>query len=229
MGRSCSQDTPGVKRPRQVVMFRKIFFPQTIHIKDNLFNKNITLINHYPEPTLIVDGLIESGRLLRLIWYTGIKKLISKNEKIKTILILGVGGGSNVRLVSKLYPKAQITAVEIDPQMVEIANNYFGLTKIKNLDLITTDAVKYVNDLSREALAKWDLVLVDCFVGKNIPTNVQDLGFLKKLSQHSRHLLINRIWYNEHHFETVFFLRKMNTYFTCLKVHTPTNIIVKLI
>ncbi len=207
-------------------MLRKILFPQTIKIRDNFYNKNITLINHYPEPTLIVDGLIESGRLLRQIWHTGISKLVPKKETIKTILVLGVGGGSNVRLISKLYPQAKITAVEIDPQMVEIAKTYFGLSKIKNLNLITADAIKYVQDLEKQT---YDLVLVDCFVGKNIPDNVQDLGFLKKLKQHSKHLLINRIWYNEHHFETVFFLRKMSLYFTCIKVHTPTNIIVKLI
>ncbi|OGD83046.1 hypothetical protein A2572_04600 [Candidatus Collierbacteria bacterium RIFOXYD1_FULL_40_9] len=207
-------------------MFRKIFFPQTIQIKDNLYNTNITLIDHYPEPTVIVDGLIESGRLLRQIWRTGITKLVEKHQEIKTILVLGVGGGSNVRLVSKLYPHAKITAIEIDPQMVELANKYFGLDKIKNLNLITQDAIKYVNNLQSIA---YDLVLVDCFVGKNIPTNVQDLDFIKKLSQHSKNLLINRIWYNEHHPETVFFLRKMSSYFTCIKVHTPTNIIVKLI
>ncbi len=207
-------------------MFRKIFFPQTIQIKDNLYNTNITLIDHYPEPTVIVDGLIESGRLLRQIWHKGIRSHIPKKEVIKTILILGVGGGSNVRLVSKLYPQANITGVEIDPQMVEIAKTYFGLSKIKNLNLVTQDAINYVHDLKSKI---YDLVLVDCFVGKNIPSSVQDLGFLKKLSQHSKHLLINRIWYNEHHFETVFFLRKMRSYFTCIKVHTPTNIIVKLI
>lgn len=214
-------------------MFKKIFFPQTIQIKDNLYNTNITLIDHYPEPTVIVDGLIESGRLLRQIWHTGISKLIPKKEIIKTILVLGVGGGSNVRLISKLYPQAKITAIEIDPQMVEIAKTYFGLSKIKNLNLITQDAIKYVNNLDSTSPSAgrqvYDLVLVDCFVGKNIPSNVQDLGFLKKLSQHGKFLLINRIWYNEHHFETVFFLRKMSTYFTCIKVHTPTNIIVKLI
>ena len=178
-------------------MFRKIFFPQTIHIIDNPFNKNITLINHYPEPTLIVDGLIESGRLLRQIWHTGISKLVPKNESIKTILVLGVGGGSNVRLVSKLYPQAKITAVEIDPQMVDIAKTYFGLSKIKNLNLVTQDAINYIHDLEKQ---NYDLVLVDCFVGKNIPSSVQDLGFLKKLSQHSKFLLINRVWYNENNY-----------------------------
>ncbi len=187
-------------------MFRKIFFPQTIQIEDNLFNKNISLVDHYPEPTLIVDELIESGSLLRHIWHTGISKLVPKNETIKTILVLGVGGGSNVRLINKLYPQAKITAVEIDPQMVDIAKTYFGLAKIKNLNLVTQDAINFVHDLKSII---YDLVLVDCFVGKNIPSNVQDLGFLKKLSQHSKYLLINRIWYNEHHFETVFFLRKI--------------------
>lgn len=207
-------------------MFRKIFFPKTVNFQNNPYNKNIVLYDHFPEPTVIVDGLVESGSLLRHIWCTGIKNLVPKHEEIKSVLALGLGGGSNVRLVKKLYPQAKITAVEIDPQMVEVASKYFGLSKIKNLKIVTDDAIKYVNQLKTDC---FDLVLVDCFVGKNIPTNLQELGFLKKLAEHSRYLLINRIWYNEFHTETVFFLRKVSKIFTVIKTHTRTNIIVRLI
>lgn len=207
-------------------MFKKLFFLKTIRPKNNRYNKNIVIHDHFPEPTVIVDGLVESGSLLRHIWKVGIKNLVPASEKIENILALGLGGGSNVRLVRKLYPKTTITAVEIDPQMVKIANKYFGLSKIAKLNIITEDAVKYVKELKKE---NFDLILVDCFVGKNIPTALQELGFLKKLSKHCTHLLVNRIWHNEHHAETVFFLRKISGVFTLIKIHTRTNIIVKLI
>ena len=186
-------------------MFRKIFFPKIINFQNNPYNKNIVLYDHFPEPTVIVDGLVESGSLLRHIWHTGIKTLVPPKAKIENILALGLGGGSNVRLVKKLYPHAKITAVEIDPQMVEVASRYFGLSKIKNLNIVTTDAVKFVQDLKDE---HFDLVLVDCFVGKNIPTALQEICFLKKLAKHCIHLLVNRICYNLLHSETIFVRRK---------------------
>ena len=207
-------------------MFRKIFFPKTVTFKNNLFNKNIFLYDHFLEPTLVVDGLVESGSLLRHIWHTGIRELVPPNARIKNVLALGLGGGSNVRLVSKLFPQAKITAIEIDPQMVEVAESYFGLKKIKNLKIITQDALEFVDNLKS---TNYDLVLVDCFVGKNIPTVLQELSFLEKLASHSTHLLVNRIWYNEFHTETVFFLRKISKVFTLIKAQTQTNIIVKLI
>ncbi len=204
----------------------KFFLPKTHVFQDNKFNKKILLIDHFPEPTIVVDGLIESGGLLTRIWRQGIQKLVPKSAEIKNILVLGLGGGSNTKLVSRLYPKSQITAIEIDPQMVQIANTFFSLDKVKNLKIVTADAIKYVQSLNSE---NYDLVLVDCFVGKNIPSNLQELSFIEKLHKHSTHLLINRIWYNEYHPETVFFLRKMSQKFCVIKTQTPTNIIIKLI
>lgn len=190
------------------------------------FNKNIELIKNFGEPTLIIDGLIESGYLLTNIWKLGLKNLLPKKFTPKKILLLGLGGGSNAILCSKFYPEAQITAVEVDSKMVEIANNYYNLKKVKNLSIVVADAEDYIAGLKSE---NYDLVLVDCFVGKYIPQKLQTIEFIKKLFNHSRFTLINRIWGNEHHLETVFFLRSLSKHFYYQITHTKTNIVVSLL
>lgn len=210
-----------------------ILFPKSLKILNSKFNKNIEIFFGFGEPTLIVDGLVESGFLLTHIWKTGIKNLLPKTFKPKTILILGLGGGSNTKLVSRYFPEAQITAVEIDDQMVEIAQKYYGLDKVKNLKIIIADAEEYARNLKLAHPAggseKFDLILVDCFVGKSIPQALQKMSFIKDLYAHGKYVLINRIWYNEHHLETVFFLRELAQHFFFLRTGTKTNVIVSLI
>lgn len=211
----------------------EFFLPKTINFPDSDYNKNLRLIKGLGEPTLVSDDLIESGHLLTAIWTQGIKQLLPKSFLPKSILILGLGGGSNAMLVSKLFPASQITAVEIDPIMVKIANDHFGIGKIKNLKIYIGDAIKFVREQKSENLPAgrqvYDLVLVDCFVGKEIPLPLQKMSFIKKLYKLSRFTLINRIWWNEHHLGTVFFLRKLSRHFYFLKTETKTNIIVSLV
>ena len=205
-----------------------LFIPQIIQFPDTKYNKNIKLICGAGEPTLVADDLIESGYLLTHIWKKGLKNLLPKDFLPQKILILGLGGGSNTNLVSHLYPNSSITAIEIDSQMVDIAQKYFRVTKNKNLKIVTADAEKFVNDLPAGRQV-YDLILVDCFIGKYIPESLQTMAFIRKLSQISRYTLINRIWYNEHHLETVFFLKELSKHFFYLKTQTRTNIVVSLI
>jgi spermidine synthase len=61
------------------------------------------------------------------------------------ILILGVGGGSVIKtLVDEIKFKGSITGVEIDPEIINIANTYFKLDEIKNLTIVIDDAFEFV-------------------------------------------------------------------------------------
>jgi spermidine synthase len=207
--------------------FRHIFFPQTIKFPDSKFNHHISLRLYFLQPTLHVDGLIESGDILTHIWKTGLKKLVPGHFTPRSILILGLGGGSNTLLVSHLYPKAQITAVEIDPFMVEIGKKYFGLKKVKNLNIIVADALDFAANLHSKEM--YDLILVDCFEGKYIPKKLEDLDFLRTLKDHSRFTLINRIHWYDHHRPTMDFMKSLSTRFVFVTARTVSNLIISLV
>ena len=68
------------------------------------------------------------------------KWLGEKSDDIKKILVLGLGAGSIVKVINKYFPKSKITAVEIDPMMVEIGKKHFDLEKARNLEIIIGDA-----------------------------------------------------------------------------------------
>ena len=208
---------------------KHLLIPQTVKFEDTPYNRQISLHRYFRQPTLIVDGLIESGDILTHIWKTGLRNLIPKSFIPKNILILGLGGGSNTLLVNRLYPEAKITAIEIDPLMASISKKYFGLDKVKHLKIIIADALDYIYDLPCEASTKWDLILVDCFEGKYIPKKLENLDFIQSLKDHSRFVLINRIFWYDYHQPTLNFMSSLATRFFFITAHTRSNLLISLV
>lgn len=203
------------------------FIPQIVKFKDSKFNKNISIQRYLRSTTLFVDGLIESGDIMTGVWKKGITALLPKNFKPQKVLLLGLAGGSNAHLINKYFPEAKITAVEIDPFMVELGKKYFRLGKVKNLNIIIADALQYANNL--RPADQFDLVMVDCFVGKEIPKKLEAVGFFKNLKNHSRFILVNRIWWYQDKSKTTNFFHSLAPHFFFIKAHTYSNVVISLV
>lgn len=78
----------------------------------------------------------------------------------RRVLLLGLGGGSAVRIVRALAPGAQIVAVEIEPRVVRLAREWFDLDAL-GAEVVVADAREYV----ARTRARFDAVLEDVFVG----------------------------------------------------------------
>lgn len=204
----------------------RYLFPKTINYPDSKYNQKLSVYRDSLFTTLYSDSLTESGSIMTRIWGIGLKRLLPKKYKPKSVLLLGLAGGSNAHLVRKLYPAAHITAVEIDPVMVEIGKKHFNLGKIKNFDIVIEDALKFANKLKSE---HFDLILVDCFLGKVVPPKLTDLKFIATLYSHSDHVLINRIWYHEFKSDSQKFLDKLETEYNFITTYTGTNLVISLL
>ena len=91
-------------------------------------------------------------RILRKgLKYIGFERI----RNFESILILGVAGGSVIRtLTDEIKFKGKITGVEIDPNVVDIANKYFKLDTIPNLEIVIDDAFEYVLKTKLKTLFK---------------------------------------------------------------------------
>ncbi len=203
------------------------FFPHKYHFPDSKYNKNIIVYKYLNSVTLMVDGLVESGSVMTHIWKKAINSFIPKYFYPQKVLLLGLAGGCNAQLINRYFPKAHITAVEIDPIMVELANKFFRLKKVKNINIIIADALNYVNHLNIKD--KFDIVMVDCFVGKTIPQKLSSVDFFQKLKNHSRYVLINRLWWQNNKQETAKVFRHLSPYFFFIKANTYSNVIISLV
>src|SRR5215467_11204869 len=51
-----------------------------------------------------------------------------------TALLVGLGGGTQVHLLRRLVHPRRITAIERDPEILRVANDWFGLSTIAGLE-----------------------------------------------------------------------------------------------
>lgn len=80
---------------------------------------------------------------------------------VKRVLVLGLGGGAVVRQLLDLLDKPIITAVELDPIHVDIANRFFGLSQESTVKIITGDAIAWLKAYKGKP---FDLIVDDLFV-----------------------------------------------------------------
>ncbi len=137
----------------------------------------------------------EINGTLEITWYNGKKHLNSKNanysygslqrilklglekldlKNMNSILVLGLGGGSVIETLKKDFKyQNQITAVDIDPQIIAIAKSEFQIESSENLNIICDDALKFVQNTHET----FDLIIIDLFIDLNVPEQFLELSF----------------------------------------------------
>ena len=118
------------------------------------------------------------GSLQRILRY-GLRNIgYDAILKMDHILLLGVAGGSVVKtLVDEIQYKGKITGVEIDPEMIKIANEYFNLNEIKQLEVVIDDAFEFVLKTKN----KYNLIIIDIFEDIKMPNFLFERFFIERI------------------------------------------------
>ena len=98
----------------------------------------------------------------------------------KSVLIIGLGGGTIPRALHELVPQARIDVVEIDPAVVKVARRYFDLGNDSSLNVIEADGRVQVKKALREQQS-YDLIMLDAFDHEYIPEHLLTQEFLKEV------------------------------------------------
>ncbi len=88
--------------------------------------------------------------------------------------LLGLGGGGVIHATQSYLQQNPITAVELNEHVIQIANEYFMLEKIKNLDIIHQDANLFVSTTQHQ----YQHLLVDLCLDSGMPACCEDADFL---------------------------------------------------
>jgi spermidine synthase len=101
-----------------------------------------------------------------------------KIAKMEHILVLGVAGGSVIKtLVDEINYEGKITGVDIDSKIIEIANEYFQLDEIKNLNIVIDDAFEFV----LKTKDRYDLIIIDIFQDTKMPNFLFEKFFIDRI------------------------------------------------
>jgi spermidine synthase len=152
--------------------------PRVIARYSSPYNRDIRVLEEKGKYKILVNGSRQSGEYVQKLWQHAFCEFgIIPSPDIRSILVLGVAGGTVIHLLHAMYPDAVIEGVEIDEKMISIGKKYFGLSDVAGLTLVEIDANAFLTKAVR-AKTHWDMILVDTHVGPEVPDFVNNERFL---------------------------------------------------
>ncbi|WP_126452375.1 spermidine synthase [Sulfuriflexus mobilis] len=95
-------------------------------------------------------------------------------------LLLGTGGGDNIRFLQHYYPQTRIQAVEQDPEILRLACQWFALQPTPGqLELVVEEA----GDFMLRQHAQHELIFIDMLAGENMPACLHTEEFWRACQQ----------------------------------------------
>ncbi len=161
--------------------------PQIVYKTNSQYNGQIRVISVFGQNSISVGNLTQTGPIVVGLWSFA----VSQTSNINNCLVLGIGGGSVVKVLRKKYPDTEITGVEIDEKMIDIGNKYFDLEKYRPT-IVIADAFRFV----RKENKKYDLICIDLLVGRNSPQKLSSEEFfrnIKKILNKGGIVIINQL------------------------------------
>ncbi len=102
------------------------------------------------------------------------------NPAPRSVLIVGLGGGTLPRALARLLPDSTIDVVEIDPAVINVAQKFFAFKPQINEHVIESDGRVYVKRAIREQ-RHYDLIMLDAFDHEYIPEHLLTREFLQEV------------------------------------------------
>jgi len=124
---------------------------------------------------VLVSGTTQTGPFTASMWQDALKK--TPERTVQKILLLGLGGAASVHSLHERFPEVNVTAIEYDSAMVEVAKEIGIYRPAPFPRVILGDVREVVPSLSE----KFDLIILDVFEGSKLSPAFTDDSFLKAL------------------------------------------------
>ena len=79
-----------------------------------------------------------------------------------SFLLIGLGAGSLPMLLSRCFPAARSTVLEIDADVARLAEAHFGFRASARSKLVIDDGIAFIESAAAAAASPYDVVIVDC-------------------------------------------------------------------
>ena len=131
-------------------------------------------------------------------------------KKMESILLLGVAGGSAIKLIrNEIGCAGKITGVDIDPKIIQLAYDYFNLGSYQNVEILIKDAQIFVAENS----TKYDLIIIDIFEDDCMPNFLFETDFIENIKcsmENNSYILFNFMLLNDYDKKLLTFISNFN-------------------
>ena len=116
--------------------------------------------------------------------YLHVFELVRQAETpMQHVLMIGSAGCVYPMHYLRELPKVRVDVVEIDPQMTQIARDFFGLKKDPRLRIFHEDGRTFVNHAARSGESGYDAIFIDAFQTKVPPFQLLTEEFVRNLEK----------------------------------------------
>lgn len=129
--------------------------------------------HHYRESTYNPDDSTQLPGIYTQFATAG----LAYADKLEKAVIIGMGGGRITWYLSHFVPEMQVTGVELDPEIVRIAGEYFDVHEGPNLKIVTRDGRVFM----RRTKERYDYIVVDAYRGAFVPFHLLTQEFYQLL------------------------------------------------
>ncbi|HKY06887.1 MAG TPA: fused MFS/spermidine synthase [Candidatus Binatia bacterium] len=129
----------------------------------------------YFDRTLQSAMNLKDPTALRLVYskYTSIG--LTFRPDAKKMLIIGLGGGSIPKKIQKEFPQMEIDAVEIDPEVIKMAKDFFQVKENHLLRLHAQDGRLFMARTKQQ----YDIILLDAYFTDAMPFHLTTRQFFE--------------------------------------------------
>jgi predicted membrane-bound spermidine synthase len=149
----------------------------TLSVVDNKFAGTRTLyLNNLPHSAMYINGSVTPVHR-----YTDYFNLaFGYNPNISRVLFIGGGGFSGPKQFMVDYPDVNISVVEIDPVVVDVAHSYFLVPRTNpRLEIAVMDGRQFL-----EITGVYDLIVMDAYSYTYVPFHLMTDEFMQLASSH---------------------------------------------
>jgi spermidine synthase len=132
-------------------------------------------LNNMPHSAMYLNG--SNRAVFRYTDYFNLAFLF--NPEAERVLFIGGGGFSGPKQFLEYYPNTTVDVVEIDPDVVAVAREHFGVTDDPRLRIFAMDGRAFL----REA-GTYDIVILDAYSKTYVPFHLMTREFFQALSEH---------------------------------------------
>ena len=113
-------------------------------------------------------------------------------EAPRRMLVVGIGGGTLPMFLRKHYPEAAIDAVDIDPQVIDVAKKFLDFREDATLRAHAADGRAFIEAV-REP---YDVIFLDAFSSSELPAHLTTQEFLRAVRRalSPRGVVVGNIW-----------------------------------
>jgi spermidine synthase len=151
-----------------------------LHTKDSQYHR-IAVVEDDDSRYLRFDSSFQSGMYkndpfrTRFEYADYLQLPLAYRPSTRKILYVGLGGGSAPKRTWRDFPATRIEAVELDPEVVDVAYEYFELPRDPRLQVEVEDGRRFI--AANEG--PWDAIVIDAFYSDSIPFHLATREFLE--------------------------------------------------